>query len=111
MITMIVNPVSGAGRAKAVGEKAAALLHKLNVTFTLRLTEAIGHATELAKQAAERGDETVIAVGGDGTVNEVAAGLNEDKNGAGVSSLRATETTLPRHSASPKAGTKRFTTC
>ena len=84
MITMIVNPISGTGRAKAVGEKAAALLKKLGVAFTLRLTEAIGHATELARQAAERGDQTVIAVGGDGTVNEVAAGLIATKTALGI---------------------------
>ncbi len=75
MITMIVNPVSGAGHASVVGEKAAAMLNKMNVEFTLRITEAVGHATELAKLAAQRGDTTVIAVGGDGTVNEIAAGL------------------------------------
>ena len=75
MITMIVNPVSGAGHASAVGEKAAATLKQLKVEFTYLLTEAVGHATELARQAVQRGDETVIAVGGDGTVNEVAAGL------------------------------------
>jgi diacylglycerol kinase (ATP) len=39
------------------------------------LTEAPGDATRLAREAAERGDDAVIAVGGDGTVNEVAAGL------------------------------------
>jgi len=84
MITMIVNPVSGAGHARIVGEKVAALLHKLNINFTLCLTEAIGHATELARQAASRGDETVIAVGGDGTVNEVAAGLNDTDTALGM---------------------------
>jgi diacylglycerol kinase (ATP) len=75
MITMIVNPVSGAGRAAEVGEKAAAVLRRLKTDFTYLLTKAVGHATELARQAAQRGDATVIAVGGDGTVNEVAAGL------------------------------------
>lgn len=84
MITMIVNPVSGAGNASAVGEKAAALLKKLNVAFTMRVTEAIGHATELARQAAAEGHATVIAVGGDGTVNEVAAGLNESQTALGI---------------------------
>ena len=84
MITMIVNPVSGAGHASIIGEKAAALLNKLNVAFTLRITEAIGHATELARHAAERGDKTVIAVGGDGTVNEVAAGLNKTETALGI---------------------------
>ena len=84
MITMIVNPVSGAGHASAIGEKAAALLTKLNVAFTLRITEAVGHATTIAREAASRGDQTVIAVGGDGTVNETAAGLHETQTALGI---------------------------
>ena len=84
MITMIVNPVSGAGHASAIGEKAAALLRKLQVEFTLRVTEFVGHATELARLAAGQGDTTVIAVGGDGTVNEVAAGLNGTQTALGI---------------------------
>jgi len=84
MITMIVNPISGAGYAATIGEKAAAMLRKLKVEFTYLLTEAVGHATELAKQAVKRGDETVIAVGGDGTVNEVAAGLIGTKTALGI---------------------------
>ena len=84
MITMIVNPVSGTGYASSVGEKAAALLQKLNVAFSLQITQAIGHATELARQAAARGDRTVIAVGGDGTVNEVAAGLVKTGTALGI---------------------------
>lgn len=38
-------------------------------------TEAIGHATELAREAVERGDDLVIAAGGDGTLGDVANGL------------------------------------
>lgn len=38
-------------------------------------TEAPGHATRLARQAAHEGYDGVVAVGGDGTVNEVANGL------------------------------------
>ena len=84
MITMIVNPVSGAGYASSVGEKAGALLSKLNVGYSLLVTQRVGHATELARQAAQRGDSTVIAVGGDGTVNEVAAGLIGTETALGI---------------------------
>lgn len=42
---------------------------------TLRPTEYAGHATILAREAAEAGHELVIAAGGDGTLNEVANGL------------------------------------
>ena len=42
-----------------------------NITFT----EYAGHAVELAKQYARMGFDAVVAVGGDGTVNEVAQGI------------------------------------
>jgi YegS/Rv2252/BmrU family lipid kinase len=41
----------------------------------LCLTERPGHARELAQEAGARGEDLVLAVGGDGTVNEVASGL------------------------------------
>jgi len=41
----------------------------------LAITEGPGHATELAREAVRGGHEVVVAVGGDGTMNEVAQGL------------------------------------
>jgi YegS/Rv2252/BmrU family lipid kinase len=43
--------------------------------YATALTRAAGHATELAREAAAAGADVVLAVGGDGTVNEVARGL------------------------------------
>ena len=43
--------------------------------YLLRPTERPGHATELARAAAQAGCRIVVAVGGDGTVNEVGQGL------------------------------------
>jgi YegS/Rv2252/BmrU family lipid kinase len=43
--------------------------------FAVYLTREPGHATELAREAAAAGADVVLAVGGDGTVNEVARGL------------------------------------
>lgn len=62
----IVNPISGKGRSKRLANKLLAKGYK--VLFT----EYAGHAEKLAREAI---DEVVVAVGGDGTVNEIARGL------------------------------------
>ncbi|MDD3337213.1 MAG: diacylglycerol kinase family lipid kinase [Eubacteriales bacterium] len=84
MIELIVNPVAGNGLAKQIGEEAAAYLTEKGVPFTVSLTEHPGHATELAQAAAERGVDTVIALGGDGTVCETAAGLVHTQTALGI---------------------------
>ena len=50
-------------------------------------TEARGHATSLARQAVVEGLDVVVALGGDGTVNEVVNGLLADGPGAGLPAL------------------------
>jgi diacylglycerol kinase (ATP) len=72
---LIVNPAAGGGRTGRQWPQIMNLLKNLGLTFEYDLTEAPGHATELAKRAAEKGYKLVISVGGDGTVNEVANGL------------------------------------
>lgn len=79
-ITIVINPISGrtgsrpgetACRARLAEETAAAL----GVAVDVHLTNAPGHATELARSAIAGGAEVVVAMGGDGTVNEVARAL------------------------------------
>lgn len=73
-VAVIVNPHSQGG---GVGKKWPALAATLrrSVAFDTFMTERPGHATELAAQALAQGAQTVVAVGGDGTVNEVANGF------------------------------------
>jgi YegS/Rv2252/BmrU family lipid kinase len=73
-IVFILNPVAGRIRAstRAVIEQS---LRAVYAAAQLLLTEAPGHATVLARQAAADGADVVVAVGGDGTASEVAAGL------------------------------------
>lgn len=73
LVKFIVNPVSGNGRTKRILPHLVGLARKLGLEFDLQLTEAPEHATELARDHASEFD-VVVAVGGDGTVNEVAAG-------------------------------------
>jgi diacylglycerol kinase (ATP) len=76
-ILVILNPWAGRGSA---GQRRADLergLHEAGVPFELVTTHARGGATELAWQGIERGCGRIVAVGGDGTINEVANGIKE----------------------------------
>ena len=76
MLTFIVNPTAGSGHALKIEAQLRAELDKRGIQAVFLRTGAPGHATQLARQAAERADCTgVVAVGGDGTCYEVACGL------------------------------------
>lgn len=72
-VRAIVNPKAGVKAARAF--RAVEAGHGAWDSIEMKLTEGPGHARTLAREAAERGDSVVIAVGGDGTANEVAWGL------------------------------------
>lgn len=84
-IMFIVNPVSGtSGKKKYIQKLIKAHLDKEAYDFEIVKTEYGGHATELAKKAAEEGADIVCAIGGDGTVNEVASGLLHTKTALAI---------------------------
>jgi len=70
----IVNPISGTGKQRRINNILQKALDYNKFNPTIVYTEYGGHATELSRNAINR-YEFVIAVGGDGTVNEVAKGL------------------------------------
>lgn len=68
---VVVNPASGSGdHVEPISRRAS------ERGDTLEFTEEVGDAVDLARAAAERGASTVVAAGGDGTVNEVTRGLD-----------------------------------
>ncbi len=77
---LIVNPVAGAGKTAKNWPQIRALLKSIGLRFEHDVTEAPGHAIELAKSAAKKGYEMVVSVGGDGTINEVVNGLYDAGN-------------------------------
>jgi YegS/Rv2252/BmrU family lipid kinase len=82
-VTVIVNPASSGG---ATGQQWPAMASKLEAgigPFDAQLTQAPGHATALAQQALRDGADTIIAVGGDGTINEVINGFFGDIQSGG----------------------------
>ncbi len=72
---VIVNPAAGRGAAAAAVPAIQAHLRNLGLAFELVYTERRWHAAELARAAACDGVDIIVAVGGDGTVNEVLNGL------------------------------------
>ena len=87
-IAFIINPISGARETQNAKKKLPKLIMQTldteqwlpNIVFT----EYAGHATELAYQYARMGFDAVVAVGGDGTVNEVACGLKGTNTAMGI---------------------------
>src|SRR4029077_4057918 len=74
---VIVNPAAQNGAAGRRWPSLAEHARGLGLDLEVAFTEAPGHATRLAREAALRGCELVAALGGDGTVNEVVNGLAE----------------------------------
>ncbi|MEM8600613.1 MAG: diacylglycerol kinase family protein [Bacteroidota bacterium] len=72
--TFILNPAAAHGRAGRLHGRLHELAERLGVAHEVKLTTHPGHATTLAREAAQPG-QRVVAVGGDGTIQEVAAGL------------------------------------
>lgn len=74
-IVFVYNPISGSRRLIPV----VPIIERFTDTdlydFSIVSTQYKGHATELAREYAARGYDAVIAVGGDGTVNETGCGL------------------------------------
>lgn len=78
-ICFIVNPISGIGRQKVIEQLVATQLDHAKFEHSIAYTEAAKHATALAAKAAAGCFDIVVAVGGDGSVNETAAGLIDTK--------------------------------
>lgn len=84
MIEIIVNPEAGSGLALKTCEEVTQALKEREIDFVLHRTSHSTHATQLAREAAERGAQTVIALGGDGTITETAAGLCGTRTALGI---------------------------
>lgn len=74
-ICFIVNPISGVGRQKVIEKLIDEKLDRSLFDYEIAYTKAAKHAIELSKDAALRKVDVVVAVGGDGSVNEVSKGL------------------------------------
>lgn len=78
----IVNPQAGGGKSDKQLKQLLVDIESIYGNAKIQFTERKLHATELARTAIESGAELIVAVGGDGTISEVAAGYFDAKGKA-----------------------------
>lgn len=76
----IVNPTAGRGDTEEKWEEVKGLIEDIGLDYQVFFTEAPGEAVFLASEGVKSGFDVLVAVGGDGTVNEVIRGIKEVKH-------------------------------
>ncbi|WP_184544354.1 diacylglycerol/lipid kinase family protein [Mucilaginibacter sp. FT3.2] len=79
----IINPISGGKKKDGVPELIDQNLNKDVFDYSIIFTDGVSHAQQIAAEAAGKFDE-VVAVGGDGTVNEIASAIVGSDTALGV---------------------------
>src|SRR6266511_2094124 len=82
-VLVILNPWAGRGTAGRRRPELEQSLRETGADFDIVTTHAVGGAIELAWQGVERGYGRIVAVGGDGTINEVVNGIKGAEAGLG----------------------------
>ncbi|MBQ7062378.1 MAG: diacylglycerol kinase family lipid kinase [Bacteroidales bacterium] len=84
-LLFIINPTSGVGKQKAIEAQLDKHLDKTLIDYTVQYTTHAHHGTLLAREAVEQGCyDAVVAVGGDGSVNDVVAGIGGSNLALGI---------------------------
>jgi YegS/Rv2252/BmrU family lipid kinase len=83
-ISFIINPISGTHKKDSLPEIIRQTIDPLQFDVRIFFTERAGHATQLAQQEIEKGVSCIVAVGGDGTVNEVAMAVRDTPTVMGI---------------------------
>lgn len=83
-IAFVINPISGTQSKTAIVKQVDELIDKERFEVEIVYTEYAGHATEIAAERARKGYFAVVAVGGDGTINEIARSLVHTQTALGI---------------------------
>ena len=74
-IHFIINPISGTAKKHGLPKLFEQHINKDQFDWEIKYTQHAGHATDIAANAVKQGVDYVVAVGGDGTVNEIGSAL------------------------------------
>ncbi len=80
MYHIIANPLSGKGIGKKTLKMVETVLTGKQIDYEVHLTEHSGHATEIARVLSQAPDTSILALGGDGTFNEILNGIDNFEN-------------------------------
>ena len=83
-IIFIINPISGTANKDSMPSLIERYIDKAIFDVEIRFTEYSGHASEIATAAKNTGVDIVVAVGGDGTINEVARSVIDSRTALGI---------------------------
>ena len=83
-ITFIINPISGTNGKEIILRLINELIDRSKYDYSIRKTEYAGHATEIARQAVKEHVDIVVAIGGDGTINEIGRSLIHTDTALGI---------------------------
>ena len=83
-IIFIVNPISGVSKKGQLVKQITATIDRVKFEYKILYTEGPNHATEICKDYSAGQTDMIVAVGGDGSVNEVAKGLVGSKTALGI---------------------------
>lgn len=84
IISFIINPISGTQSKEQILKWVNEKLDQEKYIQEIVYTERAGHAVEIAAKKAQEGVHAVVAIGGDGTINEIARSLVHTKTALGI---------------------------
>ncbi|RZK43686.1 MAG: diacylglycerol kinase family lipid kinase [Pedobacter sp.] len=83
-ILFIINPISGGKKKQKIPALIDAYLDRTKFNANFSFTSYVGHASEIAEEATSRHFDIIVAVGGDGTINEIASKVLEQGKILGI---------------------------
>ncbi len=101
-VLFIINPKAGVGSKRSITRLIETHIDTQTITYQIAYTQFAGHASYMAKDAVEQGFDAVVAIGGDGSINEIASQLIDTPVALGIIPMGsgnglATKLVIPRN--------------